>query len=190
MLVVTGAPGAGKSAVLGRIVMTADADAVVRLPASDAAVRATTGSVACAIHATGLTALEIARAIAKAASARLPESVEDLAPALLDVLPGRANSRFNVIIDALDEAVTPESRAVISTVILDITETCSDVGAQVVVGSRRSDPQGDLLVAFGGAKELIDLDEPEFFAEEDLAAYALATLQLAADKSARQPLRR
>jgi hypothetical protein len=59
MLVVTGAPGAGKSAVLGRIVTTADADAVKELPASDAAVRATMGSVACAVHAKGKTTLEV-----------------------------------------------------------------------------------------------------------------------------------
>jgi WD40 repeat protein len=188
VLVVTGAPGAGKSAVLGRIVTTADADAVRELPASDTALRAKVGSVACAVHAKGQTGLEVATRIAKAASAALPERIEDFAPALHSALTDRAGSRFNVIIDALDEAATPaEARTIISKVIVPLAETCADVGAQVVVGSRRFDGEGDLLAAFDGVARLVDLDRPEFFAEEDLAAYAYATLQLAGDERAGNP---
>lgn len=118
VLVVTGVPGAGKSAVLGRIVITADADAVRKLPASDTAVRARIGSVACAVHAKGETALQIATRIAKAASASLPERLDDFAPALRDALTERADTRFNVVIDALDEAATAaEARLVVSRVI-------------------------------------------------------------------------
>ena len=178
-LVVTGNPGSGKSAVLGRIVTTSDKDAAAQLPPDDMAVRATEGSVACAVHAKGLTALEIATKIAIAASAQLPERMEDFAPALGDALTGRAGRRFNILIDALDES--PEPRTVIAKVILPIAETCQDVGAQVTVGSRRADGDGDLIAAFGGATNLVDLDTPQYFAEEDLAAYALATLQLAGD---------
>jgi WD40 repeat protein len=208
VLVVTGAPGSGKSAVLGRIVTTADADAVRELPPSDAAMRASVGSVACAVHSKGLTALEVAGQIAKAASAALPERIEDFAPALRSALDERASSRFNVIIDALDEAASPaEARLIEAKVILPLAETCWDVGAQVVVGSRRSDADGDLLgtfrragggggwsggavsgeTALGGAAKVVDLDEPEFFAAEDLAGYALATLQLAGDARAGNP---
>ena len=39
----------------------------------------------------------------------------------------------------------------------------------------------------GGTLATIDLDEPSYFAEEDLAAYALASLQLAGDEQARSP---
>ncbi|MGH3409497.1 MAG: hypothetical protein ACRDRJ_44440, partial [Streptosporangiaceae bacterium] len=56
-LIVTGSPGSGKSAVLGRIVTTADRNAAVQLPHDDMAVRATSGSVSCAVHANGQTAL-------------------------------------------------------------------------------------------------------------------------------------
>src|SRR6185369_7218190 len=63
VLVVTGSPGVGKSAVLGRIVTTADARLRARLPA-DTAVRAPLGSIACAVHAKGKTALEVAKEIA------------------------------------------------------------------------------------------------------------------------------
>jgi len=188
VLVVTGAPGAGKSAVLGRIVTTADAGAVAQLPGSDVAVRAAIGSVACAVHAKGLTTLDVARQIAQAASAALPERVEDFAPALRDALTERAGARFNVIIDALDEAASPaEARLLVSKVITPMAETCADVGAQVVVGTRRADGDGELLEAFGGVARLVDLGTPEFFAEEDLAAYALATLQLAGDEGTGNP---
>ena len=138
-------PGAGKSAVLGRIVTTADPDAAAT-PGIGLGVRATIGSVACAVHAKGLTALEVASQIAKAASAALPERIEDFAPALRDALAERSGARFNVIIDALDEAASPaEARLMVSKVIMPLAETCADVGAQVVVGSRRSDADGDLL---------------------------------------------
>ena len=96
VLVVTGDPGSGKSAVLGRIVTTADPDAARQLPSSDAIVRASPGSVACAVHAKGKTALEIATEIARAASAALPEIVEDFAPALRRTLSGHTGRRFNV----------------------------------------------------------------------------------------------
>jgi WD40 repeat protein len=188
VLVVTGAPGAGKSAVLGRIVTTADADVARELPSSDTAVRASVGSVACAVHAKGLTALEVATRIATAASAALPERVEDLAPSLRSALEERAGSRFNVVIDALDEAASPaEARLIAAKVIVPLAETCWDLGAQVVAGSRRADTDGDLLGALGEAARLIDLDQPEYFAVDDLTAYALAALQLAGDERAGSP---
>ena len=71
------------------------------------AVRASVGSVGCAVHAKGKTALEVAEEIARAASAALPGEPEDLAPAIRDALSERGGSRFNVIIDALDEAASP-----------------------------------------------------------------------------------
>ena len=182
-LVVTGSPGVGKSAVLGRIVTTADPQAAAALPAGDQAVRAETGSVACGVHAKGKTALEVAAEIARAASAGLPDRVEDLAPTLRTALAGRGGQRFNVIIDALDEVTTPaQANTIVTGIILPLAETCSDLGAQVVVGTRR-----DLLPAFGGSLKVVDLDDPHFFSEDDLAAYAMATLQLAGDEREGNP---
>jgi hypothetical protein len=88
----TGSPGVGKSAILGRIVTTADAAIRASLPAADTEVRATVGSVSCAVHAKGKTAQEVAQEIARAASAKLPEQPDDLAPALRDAtwLPMRS----------------------------------------------------------------------------------------------------
>jgi WD40 repeat protein len=187
-LVVTGSPGVGKSAVLGRIVTTADKDAAAGLPISDQAVRAVLGSVACAVHAKGKTALEVATEITRAASAVLPDLLEDFAPALRASLTARGSSQFNVIIDALDEASSPEeARMIITKVILPLTETCADVGAQVIAGSRSSVGDINLLAAFGESMRVINLDDPEFFSDEDLEAYVLATLQLEGDERKGNP---
>lgn len=176
-LVVTGSPGVGKSAVLGRVVTTADREINESLPADDDAVRATVGSVACAVHAKGKSALEVAAEIARAAGVALPVTAADLAPAVRQRLAGR-EARFNVIIDALDEAADPDqARLLIRDVILPLARGCAAAGVQVIVGTRRADGRGDLLAEFGGAIELVDLDAAEYFTESDLAEYALTTLQ-------------
>ncbi|GAA1264725.1 hypothetical protein Psi02_63820 [Planotetraspora silvatica] len=182
-LVVTGSPGVGKSAVLGRIVTTADASVQAELPLDDKAVKASLGSVACAVHAKGKTALEVATEIARAASAPLPQQTQDLATLIRQVLAEPRGRRFNVVIDALDEATSPEeARAIITDIVLPLVEDCSDVGAQVLVGTRRRDDKGDLLREFTRRAKIIDLDHQEFFALADLRAYALATLQLNGDE--------
>ena len=188
VLVVTGSPGVGKSAVLGRVVTTADPQIAAALPPGDGAVRARVGSVACAVHAKGKTALEVAEEIARAASAALPGEPDDLAPAVRAVLEQGHGGRFSVVIDALDEAAGPDqARLIVATVVLPLAETCADVGAQVIVGTRRRDDGGDLLGRFGGALTVIDLDDPGYFAEQDLAGYALACLQLAGDERPANP---
>ncbi|GGP18233.1 trypsin-like peptidase domain-containing protein [Nonomuraea glycinis] len=171
-LVVTGSPGVGKSAVLGRIVTTADPALRAGLPDSDTAVRATPGSVGCAVHAKGKTALDVAAEIARAAGVPRPERLEDLVAAL------DAGPRLNLVIDALDEAGTPaQARELITGLVVPLAETCQAV--RVVVGCRRRDDEGDLLLRFGRAGELLDLDDPALFREADLATYALATLRSA-----------
>ncbi|MFD7878952.1 trypsin-like peptidase domain-containing protein [Streptomyces sp. NPDC059766] len=176
-LVLTGSPGAGKSAVLGRVVTTADQVLRRELPADDEAVRARPGSVACAVHAKGKTALEIAEEIAGAASARLPAQPAELAEHLYTRLVDNGAERFNIVIDALDEAYSPaEARRVIRSIVLPVLQACAPAGAQVVIGTRRVDPAGDLLVALGEARYEIDLDRPEYCAVADVEAYARAVL--------------
>ena len=188
VLVVTGSPGVGKSAVLGRVVTTADAEMRAALSVDDDVPRASVASVACAVHAKGKTALDVAMEIARAASAPLPERVDDLPAGLWEVLAERAGRRFNVVIDALDEASDPaQARVIVTGIVLPIAETCAAVGAQVVVGTRRSDDAGDLLRVFGRAGSTIDLDDIHYFAVEDLAAYAQATLQLRGDERPGNP---
>jgi WD40 repeat protein len=187
VLVVTGSPGVGKSAVLGRIVTSADTAIAGELPPDDVATRAPLGAVSCAVHAKGKTALEVAKEIARAASAPIPEQVSDLAPALRVLLEERKRD-FTVILDALDESASPdESRIIVSRVLLPLAETCGPLGARVVAGTRRRDDQGDLLGAFGAAAQLVDLDAPQFFALADLVDYVQATLQLRGDERPDNP---
>ncbi|NGO46706.1 trypsin-like peptidase domain-containing protein [Streptomyces ureilyticus] len=187
-LVITGAPGSGKSAVLGRIITTADRDVAASLPPEDTAVRAPLGSVACAVHTKGKTALEVAQEIARAASAPPPRRVADLLPSLRECLRERHRHPFTLVIDALDEATSPaDARAVVSHIVVPLAETCADLGARVMVGTRRRDDAGDLLGAFGQAAHVLDLDSPEFSALSDLTAYTVATLQLQGDERSGSP---
>ncbi|MBU8858269.1 hypothetical protein KSK32_13675 [Micromonospora sp. WMMB482] len=177
-LIVTGSPGVGKSAVLGRVVTTADQQIRDSLPGGDNAVRATVGSVSCAVHAKGKTALEVAVEIARAAAVDLPAAPADLMPAVRDRL-ARRPARFALVIDALDETADPgQARQVVDDLLLPLARECGRYGARVVVGTRRGDDRGDLISCFGGPVELVDLDTPEYFAEADLVNYALATLRL------------
>ncbi|MCZ4117928.1 hypothetical protein O3X23_00735 [Streptomyces sp. H39-S7] len=194
MLVITGSPGVGKSSVLGRIVTTADAGIAASLPADDIAIRAPIGAIACAVHAKSKTAMDVATELAQAASAPIPETLEDFLPAIRAALTSRLGDSaeqpppFRVVVDALDEAAsTAQARAIATRIVLPLAETCADLGVQVLVGSRRRDDAGDLLAVFGPAALLVDLDTPEYFAESDLAAYALATLQLAGDPRVGNP---
>ncbi|MGI3226607.1 WD40 repeat domain-containing protein [Streptomyces sp. GTA36] len=189
VLVVTGSPGVGKSAVLGRIVTTADMEISTSLPRDDSAVRAELGSIACAVHAKGKTALDVAVEIAKAASAAIPEDIDYFPDNLRQALMARQGAPFNIIIDALDEATTGQEapRFIIRRVLTPVAETCAHLGVRVIVGCRRRDPEGDLISEFGRAADLIDLDDPSNFLEADLEAYTLATLQLVGDERPENP---
>ncbi|MBR7826394.1 trypsin-like peptidase domain-containing protein [Actinospica sp. MGRD01-02] len=178
-LVVTGSPGVGKSAVLGRIVTSADPGIAAVLPPEDSAVRAPVGSVTCAVHAKSKTALDVAVEIARAASAPIPQQTGDLAIGLARALADQQGRHFAVVIDALDEAATPkEARDIVRWIVRPLVEDLAESGVRVVVGSRRRDNQGNLITAFGAAITVVDLDHPAFFELEDLSEYALASLQL------------
>ena len=188
VLVVTGSPGVGKSAVLGRVVTAAHPAIAKMLPCDDDTVCVPLGAVACAVHAKGKTALEVAREVARAASAPMPEVVADLAPAVRGVLEDGPARRFAIVIDALDEASTPaDARTIVTKIALPLVETCTELGVRIVVGSRPRDDAGDLLAGFGSGAQVLDLDQPQYFAQADLAAYAMVSLQLQGDERADNP---
>ncbi|MFI9574570.1 trypsin-like peptidase domain-containing protein, partial [Microbispora rosea] len=185
-LVVTGSPGVGKSAVLGRIITTADRAIRSQLPVTDTAVKATVGSVACAVHAKGKTALEVAAEIARAANRASPDAVTDLATVVQLAVSEQSGTGFNVIIDALDEATTPsEARAIVTGIVLPLVQTC--VNVRVVVGTRERDDGGDLIGTFGHGLQAINLDDAVYSKLEDLSDFALATLQLVGDERPGNP---
>lgn len=188
ILVVTGSPGVGKSAVLGRIVTTADRTLRALLPREDRAVRASVGSVAVAVHAKGKAAIDVANEIATALSLRKPAGLPDL-PHRLQRALHRSPRRFNVVIDALDEAAPGEARLIATDLVKPLVDTCAAVGVQVVVGTRRRDDAGDLRTLFGAGAKVVDLDEPEYFELADLEAYALACLTLVGSERPGSPYR-
>ena len=104
------------------------------------------------------------------------------------MLTAREREPFNVVIDALDEAAEP--RAIVTDVVLPTLEACADVGARVVVGTRRADEVGNLVHLFGPARVEIDLDAPAYFAYDDLVEFVVATLQLSGAERAGNPYAR
>ena len=179
VLVVTGSPGVGKSAVLARIVTTADAALSAALPGDEDAVKAPVGLISCAVHAKNKTARDVLAEIAAAVSAPLPAAgaLQDELVNLKDALEA-TERRFNLVVDALDEAASPyEARLLIRDVLRPMAENLHGSGVSVVVGTRRHDGDGNLIGAFTRACATIDLDSPTYFKHEDLAAYALTTLQ-------------
>jgi WD40 repeat protein len=185
ILVLTGSPGVGKSAVLGRIVTAADPELRRELPPDDGGVLASVDAVSCAVHLKGKTAREAAIEIARGASVRLPDAPEDLVPALRERLEARrqagVDGRFNLVVDALDEAVSPaEARRLVTAVLLPLAATGAELDCQVLVGTRTRDAGGDLLAGFEKRAQVIDLDHPHYFSEPDLIAYTETALRLAA----------
>jgi WD40 repeat protein len=184
VLVLTGSPGVGKSAVLGRVVTTADPELRRELPPDDRGICARAGAVSCAVHLKGKTAREAAVEIARGTSVRLPDVPEDLVPALRERLEARrragAGGRFNLVVDALDEAVSPaETRRLVTAVLLPLAAAGAELDSQVLVGTRTRDAEGDLLACFEKRAQVIDLNHPDYFSEPDLTAYTATALRLA-----------
>jgi len=90
--------------VLARIVTTADPVIAEKLPTADTPVRAPLGSIACAVHAKGKTALQVGQEIARAASAPLPDRLDDGLLADTDYL---LNANLRRLIPTLRVAMRP-----------------------------------------------------------------------------------
>jgi WD40 repeat protein len=178
LLVVTGDPGSGKSAVLGRLVVTADPVRRRRLPRWDRGVRAPLRSVACEVHAKGATVEDVAAEIGAELGAPGRVTPSTLPTVLRERLHTKKR-RFVVLLDALDEAVDP--RAMIREVLRPLLDASPSLGVRIVVGSRRNDDRGNLAAAMASSRIEIDLDVDRYFAPQDLTAYALACLQVRKD---------
>ena len=183
VLVVTGSPGSGKSAVLRRIVASADARIAAHLPRKDAALRAPAGSISCVVRARGKTAVEVAEEIARAAFVPIPKQAGDLVQALRVQFGTQSGPRFTVVLDALDEAASPaDARLIVSRILVPLAELSVSVSVRVVAGTRRHDAAGDLLGLFGTAASIVDLDAPRYFARDDLATHVEGLLKSPEDE--------
>jgi hypothetical protein len=159
---VTGGPGSGKSAVLGRIVTLAD---TLMRRSTSARFRAEAGTlpvgvVDVAVHARGQTLPDVVAEIAEAVGTPTTD-----AATLLSVLRER-QERLTVVVDALDEAAEPSEITGGLLIQLAVLGGRSDV--RLVVGGR---PHLRSLFGESAPRTVVDLDSDTYFASDDVADY-------------------
>jgi WD40 repeat protein len=176
MRVVTGAPGSGKSAVLGRLVLLADpahrTAALMEGSDLDPTMLPPERSIDLSFHARGRTAQQLV----EAAAAKLgveATSVEDLLAALQE-RPEPAT----VVVDGVDEASGVQELADV------LARLAQTGGIRLLVGVRRQ--LVDRLVA---PEQAIDLDHPAYLVADDVVEYVRRCLVLDGDPDAPTPYR-
>jgi V8-like Glu-specific endopeptidase len=164
-LVVTGQPGAGKSAVLGRAALGAERD------------HPGAGMV---FHARGATHAGFLDAVAAATGTSAAGGRDELLDAL--VAQGDSGGLFAVMVDALDEAATAQERGAVAQT---LSELARIQWLRVVVATRPL-AAGDrysvgsllpqLRVSAAGVVSLLDLDVDPYYDPEALRQFAGALL--------------
>jgi hypothetical protein len=163
MLIVTGSPGCGKSALLGNLVVLANPalrDLLVRagrLALPDPDELPPDHAFDAVVHLAGLSTSDLVRRLADAAGVTLPSPEHVWSEEDMDHLAaGLAGRRFTVLADALDEARDPV--AIAGTVLSRIAQL---PGGRVIVGTRTAvagDPAPEVPKAPGGEPLLNALD--------------------------------
>ena len=194
--IVTGPPGAGKSAVMGRLATLSDAQ--YRQEAIDAGVVKDredvippVGVIDVAVHAKGKTLDDCARALAKGLRVEIGDHGSvDLERLVAEI--GKLD-RKTLMVDALDEAAGGQGATIASRLIGPLG---SLPHVRVLVGTRRSldgavipegeDRHGRLRAAFAADAIIDDLeDEPE--TQDDIAAYVRLRLENSAKHRSNAP---
>ena len=156
--IITGAPGAGKSAVLARLVTLSDAGLRANAQLLVGAVPETlppVGAITAAVHVKGKTVADVAGRIA--ASIGVAATTGDELRREL-----QAHDRpIVVVVDALDEAADPKGVA---------EKVLAALGGlphvKLLVGTR-----AEYISRLGEKRVVIDLDSPAYWDEADLAEY-------------------
>ena len=174
--VLTGDPGSGKSAVLGRLITLADTSAASKPPGQSADPRSmpSAGSITTALLARGKNADEL---LAELAASLSIAHGADLADKL------RTRPLCTVVIDALDEA--SDAPTVIEKLISPLQDAASaDSGPRLLVATRRN-----LLGSLPTARVTIDLDQDTYRLDTDTADYVAKVLLAADDPDSPTPYR-
>ena len=184
--VVTGGPGSGKSAVLGRLLWLADPGRWEQESISAAGVPGGTvpplGAISVAVHARGRTVDEVAAEVAQALE--IPESGADgLLAALRESWQPRP---VVVLVDAVDEAADPY-RLIIE-LLEPVASAAGRTKVRLLAGTRPGGNNG-LLRLFGASAVIVDLDSPANLDAGDIEEYALRTLLAAEDPQVATPYR-
>jgi hypothetical protein len=158
-VVVTGDPGSGKSAVIGRLYVLSHRDwgkAVPRqgLPADTIP---PTGSIDVAIHASNRTSEEVLRALCAAAHV--------VAATPGEFLRAMVGKPMVAAIDAIDEAVDPDR--LVSGILNPLVDAGPRAGFRMLLGTRSY-----ILDRLSTAADRIDLDNQRYADPESLRVYA------------------
>ena len=174
MFVVTGPPGSGKSAILGRVALLADPEGrrivAERDPRFDesAASNPGVGSVTVAIHARDKVLEQVLTEILGGIGARVGLGVDETIEALSE-----QDDTTTVLLDALDEAKEPLA-------IAEFLARLAEAGHQVLVGTRpdrarrvgrAGQSTGALLRNLGKVEPEIDLGDEQHRGQTDVADY-------------------
>ncbi|MFB7393725.1 caspase family protein [Streptomyces sp. NPDC056191] len=170
VFVVTGPPGVGKSAVIGRLVALADDDARGAVPAGTVApgTAPPSGSVTVALHARALSLPQVVSALAAAFDC--PEPTEAALRARLTELLHTAT----VVVDALDESgVAHDEERRIAHFLSDLAASAPRL--RLLIGTR---PHLAGAVADGAPyTRVVDLASPDWTEPDDLVRYAASVLR-------------
>jgi hypothetical protein len=170
ILCVTGRPGAGKSAVLARLVTLSDPTFRQYVPLEGVSADSIPppGLIHAAVHCLGKTTSDVIGAISELLEIKAG-NIFDLANEIKD-----RNIRPAIVLDALDEAKKPED------ILLDLIQIAAE-GARVIVGVRAE------TVSLSAEFEILDLDASEYIEINDIMNYVLNLLT--EDTSPQNPYR-
>lgn len=162
--IVTGGPGSGKSALIGRLVVLSDHYRRPTVPTRDLAEETIPpeGSIATGIHARGLTTAQVLSAVGAA--------VGVTADTASDLLREMRTQETTVAIDAVDEALDPPGLVI--GVLRPLLEAGPAKGLRLLLGTRPH-----LLVGLGLADHVIDLDDERYADPQSLREYVLRGLE-------------
>ncbi|MET7687470.1 caspase family protein [Streptomyces sp. NPDC005483] len=176
--VVTGDPGSGKSAVLGRFLDLTDPRHPARSTHPDAPWLPEPGLEAVRLWARRSSSADLVRDLGAAVA--LPDAERDQ---LLRAL-GDRRDRIVIVIDSLDEAGTAGDQSEGRRIARELLQPLSAMPAvRLIVGTRR-----DLIPALGHAVEVLDLDADDH-AREAVTDYARALLLDSHDPDSLSPYR-
>ncbi len=190
LMVVTGPPGSGKSALLGRIVTLSVPEVRTEVEKAGGLAKEDPvppdNAVDVAVHAKGKNVFQVATTLGH--SVGLDRQIVDQ-PGITDVVSAieQTSERRTVIIDALDEAGGEQAQRIANEIIRPLANLPN---VRLLVGTRRSldggliaegEPKhGRLVKAFGTGADILDL-ENEQETQADIAEFVAKRLRAVTD---------